>query len=175
MLDYVCQHSVLGPADTSRYRAVFGERLFDFESDHAVVCCIGLCRKEVIDLYEAFLAVVVICVDDRERGIDVIAGRKYGLACAPWLCASFRKSESFRKIVAFLERVMDVIFFSGAAFDVSSEDFFEVVLYYEADSSESGLISIIQTEVHDDVALIRDLVELLVAAVSAAHAGSHDY
>jgi len=54
------------------------------------------------------------------------------------------------------------------------EDVFKIVLDDEAYPAESRLIGIIKTEIHYYVALIRDAVELLVSAVSAAHSRSHD-
>ena len=57
---------------------------------------------------------------------------------------------------------------------MSLEYILKVMLDDEADSSESRLISVIKAEIHNDVALLGDLVELLVAAVPAAHSGSHD-
>ena len=136
----------------------------------------GIClrREELIDLFEAFLAIVIIGVDDRERSIYDIAGSEDGLTCAPWLGASFRENVSFRKICSLLERIIHLVFFPGTLFDVLSEDVLKVMLDYKADSAESGLIRIIKAEIHYYVALIGYLIELLIAAISAAHAGSHD-
>ena len=98
---------------------------------------ISLGREEVIDLYEAFLAVVIIGVDDCERSVDDIPCRKNCLACSPWLCAALREGEALRKIGALLKCIVNPVLFAGAAFDVLFEDVFEVVLDYKADPSES--------------------------------------
>ena len=136
---------------------------------------ISLCCKEFIDFFEAFLAIVVVSIDDRKRSIDDVARRKNSLACSPWFCAAFRKGESLRKVVRFLERIVNFILFTGSVFDMLSEDLLKVMLDDKAHSAEARLISIIQAEIHNDIALFRYLVELLVAAVSAAHSGSHNY
>ena len=133
-----------------------------------------LCCQEFIYLFKALSAVIVVSVYDGKRSVDDIACRENCLAGAPWLCAAFREAEALRKIAAFLERVVHFILFGCAVFDVLFEDIFKIVLYDEAYPAESRLIGIIKTEIHYDVALIRDAVELLVSAISAAHARSHD-
>ena len=135
---------------------------------------ISLFCQEFIDLYKAFLAVIV-GVDDRERCIDNVPGGEYSLAGSPWLCAAFREGESLRQVRAFLECVVNFLFFACTVFDVSFEDFLKVMLDNEANSAESRFVCIVKAEVHDDVALLGDAVKLFVAAIPAAHAGSHDY
>ena len=175
MLNDICEITILCLADAARYGPVLGQSLFDFESYHAVVGSISLCSQEIIDLSEAFLAVVVVSIDDCKRSVDDVSGRENCLACTPRFCAAFREGITRRKIGAFLESVVHFVLLAGTVFDVIFEDVFKVVLDDEAHPAESCLISIIQTEVHDDIALFSYLVELLVAAVSAAHAGSHNY
>ena len=70
---------------------------------------------------------------------------------------------------------MHFVLSAGAVLYVFPEDLFKVVLDDEAHSAESRLISIIETEVHNDVALVCNFVELFVAAIPAAHSGSHDH
>ena len=70
---------------------------------------------------------------------------------------------------------MHFVLFTGSVLNMLSEDLFKIVFDNKAYSAESRLISIIKAEIHYDVALICYLIELFVAAISAAHTGSHDY
>ena len=63
---------------------------------------------------------------------------------------------------------------AGSFLNVSLENIFKIVLDDKAYSAETGLPCIIETEIHDDVSLLSDLIKLFISAVSAAHACSHD-
>ena len=53
---------------------------------------------------ETFFAIVIICIDDDERGLDDLLRCKHGLTGSPRLCTAFRQSP--RNIVNVLESII---------------------------------------------------------------------
>ena len=57
-----------------------------------------------MDGLEAFLAIVIICIDDDKRSLDGLLRCKHSLTGSPRLCTSFR--QSYRNVVDILESVV---------------------------------------------------------------------
>ena len=53
---------------------------------------------------ETFFAIVIICIDHDERGLDDLLRCQHGLTGSPWLSTTFRQSS--RDIVNILERIV---------------------------------------------------------------------
>ena len=91
---------------------------------------------------------------------------------APRLYTTFRNSESLRQGIETLEaqftRNLILIFRQ----DLRTELLFEVLADYPYHFTESGLDGVVDTIVHDGLAIRSQTIELLQSAITASHASS---
>ena len=103
---------------------------------------------------EAFLTIVIICIDHDERSVNHVLCCKHSLASSPRLCPIFRKSS--RDIVDILKSVINghIMLFTGLS-DTVTNDFFEFLFDIFPDNkynmSEACLDCIMDQGVHDDM------------------------
>ena len=76
-------------ADTTSHTAVIGQCVLQHKACHARLATI---HQILMDGFEAFLAIVIICIDDNERGLDDLLRCKHSLTGSPRLCTAFRQS-----------------------------------------------------------------------------------
>ena len=88
-------------ADTTSHTAIIGQCVLQHKACHTGLAAI---YQVLVDSLEAFLAIVIICVDHNERGINHVFCSKHGLTGSPRLCPAFRKFS--RNIVDILKRII---------------------------------------------------------------------
>ena len=168
----------IGHTDTAADAAVGTDRVAQQEAHHrpGVAVAIGVGAEVVVDKAEALRAVVVICVDDRERRIaDGLLCHKDGVGRAPGLDAPLRHGEPLRQLVELLVGIADLKpGAQGAGADSLLEGLLDLMLDDEHDGLEPGAAGIVQAVIQDGLARRPDRVDLLQSAVAAAHSGSHD-
>ena len=124
------------------------------------------------------LAVVIVGIDHREGGIDVLPGCQHRLAGTPGLCTALRQNAG--NIRQGLEAVAHLNAMGGAHFfDPVSDDLPEVFFNIPADDKhnfiESRLNGVVNGIVHDDMTGFVHLGQLLdPAPIAAADPGCHD-
>lgn len=105
---------------------------------------VGISAEIIIYKTEGLSAVEVIGVDYGKRSIDYRTCSENRMACSPRLYSSFRHLEAGRKVVKLLVYIVSLKQLSCACLDVRLENFLEIPLDYEGNSSETCLISIVQ-------------------------------
>ena len=81
----------------------------------------------LMDSLESFLAIVIVCINYNERGINHIFRSKHSLSSSPRLCTACRKFS--RNIVDILKSVVHSYIMRRAnRGNAVSDDFFELLL-----------------------------------------------
>ena len=80
-----------------------------------------------MDSLEAFLSIVIICIDYYERGLDYLLRYKYCLSSSPRLCTACRKFS--RNIIDILESIVHSYVMRRAnSGNTITNDLFELLL-----------------------------------------------
>ena len=127
---------------------------------------------------ETFFAIVIICIDDDERGLDDLLRCKHGLTSSPRLCTAFRQSP--RNIVNVLESIIHRhIMGSADSFDTLTDNLFELLLDILTDDKyhmvEASLKRIMDGIIHDNMPRIIHRLQLFDSrSEAAANTSCHD-
>ena len=170
---------LVGDADTTGNGAVFGNGLAQFITDHAVAVLLAIfvVCQEVVDDLVSILAVVVVSVDNCEgSAVDGFACAQNCVAGTPGLGAVSGAGVACGQLVQLLVSVADL---HGALLQTSTNGLHEVLLdsFLDDDNSsfEACLVCIKQGEVQNSLTTDTNGVDLLQAAVTAAHACCHNH
>src|SRR5699024_2805366 len=128
------------------------------ETSHAGLAAI---HQILMNRLEAFLSIVIICIDHNERSINHIFRCKDGLASPPRLSPAFRQSP--RAVVDILESVVHSYTIRSAnRGNAFSDDFFELLLDILSDDKyhkiEASLDCIMNRVIHDN--MVRSIYRL---------------
>ena len=93
------------------------------------------------------------------------------MAGAQGLLAAFGQGAAFGQVLQLLVGVAHFHEFLGALANGLLERFFDLVLDDEHHGLEAGALGVVERVVHDDLAAGTHRVDLLEAAVTAAHTG----
>ena len=88
-------------ADTTSHTTVIRQRVLQHKASHAGLATI---HQILMDGLEAFLAIVIVCVNDDERSFNYVLRCKHSLTGSPRLCTACRKFS--RNIVDILKCVV---------------------------------------------------------------------
>ena len=161
-------------AHAARDIPVFGNGIAHAVPDHGVLALRHRLGKKIIERAECPRAVKIVGVDDGERAVDHVPAGAHGVRRAPGLFAPFGNGEPLRHIVRRLEHILHV----HPALHMAADDGAEIRLAFlfddEHDLAEARLVSVVQREVHDDLAVVAYGRDLLEPAEAAAHTGGHD-
>ena len=142
-------------------------------------------RAQPITFGHALMAYASMLLRDLDRFADATArmdsqcplgsgALAHGVRRAPGLFAPFGNGEPLRHIVRRLEHILHV----HPALHMAADDGAEIRLAFlfddEHDLAEARLVSVVQREVHDDLAVVAHGRDLLEPAEAAAHTGGHD-
>ena len=113
---------------------------------------------------EAFLAVVIVCIDNNKRRIENFLGSKHGLTGSPRFRAAFRQSA--RNIINILECIIHCYIMGRAdGSNTLTDNFFKLLLDILADDKyhmvEACFNGIMDRIIHDDVSSIIHRFQLL--------------
>ena len=164
-------------ADAAGNAAVLGDGVLQQVADHAVVVdrAVRVGGQVIVDDLERLRAVVVICIDDRERAVDEVFCRQDRVAGAPGLDAALRDGEACGQLIQLLECVFHVHHFGHAVADGLFEGLLDLMLDDEDHGLKACTAGIVEGIIHDDLPVGAYRVDLLHAAVTAAHASRHDH
>ena len=87
--------------DTTSHTTVIGQSALQHKACHAGLSAI---HQMLMDGLKAFLAIVIVCIDDDKRSLDDLLRCKHSLTGSPRLCTFFRQSS--RNVVDILESVV---------------------------------------------------------------------
>ena len=168
----------VGFADTPGNGAVVGDGLAQLIADHAVVVLLAVLgiAQEVVHLPVGGLAVVVVGIDDGKGSIpNHILGAEHSVAGAPGLGAVGRDGITGRNLVQLLIGVADLY---GCVLQPGANGIHKVLLDGLLDDDDhrlkTGLMGIVDGVVQNRLSAAAHRVDLLQAAVAAAHTRSHD-
>ena len=138
-------------ADTTGHATVVRQSILQHKACHTGLASI---HQILMDSLEAFLAIVIICIDDNERSINHIFRCKDGLTGSPRLCTAFRKFS--RNIVNVLESVIhSYIMRRTNGGNAIADDLFELFLDILANDKDhvvkASFDRIMDGIVHDNV------------------------
>ncbi len=119
-------------------------------------------------------SIEIVGIDHRKRLMDGVFRHQHRLRRAPRFCPSLRHFEALRNLVKFLEHVINrrVLLESGA--DGVLEWLFDVLADHEHNFSKTRAQGVKNRVVHQGLATRAYRINLLQAAVTAAHACGHD-
>ena len=111
----------------------FRQCVLQHKASHARLTAV---HQILMDSLEALLAVVIVCIDHDERGINHIFSSKHGLPSSPRLCTACRKFS--RNIVDILESVVySHIVRRTNGSNTITDDLFELLLDILTDASQT--------------------------------------
>ena len=164
-------------ADAAGDAAVLGDGVPEQVAHHAVVVdlAVGVGGEVIVDDLERLRAVVVIGIDDGEGAVDEGLCGQHRVAGTPGLHAALGDGVALGQLIQLLEGVLHVHHPGHAVANGSFESRFDLVLDDEDDRLEACAAGVVERIIHDDLTVRPHRVDLLHAAVAAAHAGSHDH
>ena len=164
-------------ADTAGDGAVLGDGIFEQIAHHAVIvnCAVLMGGQILIDDLEGLGAVVIVRVDDSEGTINEAFCGQHGVAGAPGLDTALGDGEACGQFIQLLESVFHVHALRDAVADGGFESLLDLVLDDKDHGLKACAVGIVQGVLHNGLTLGAHRVDLLHAAVTAAHAGSHDH
>ena len=159
-------------ADAASDSSILTQRVTHTETHHCILVAGPLWQVGEIfaDNHEGVAVVEVVAVDDAERLLDDVLTHEYGVVCTPRLLTAFGYGEAFGQGVESLEAKFTLHLALVFREDLCAELLLEILADDPYDLAESGLDGVVDTVVHDGLAVGAQTVELLKAAVTAAHA-----
>ena len=138
-------------ADATGHTAIIRQRILQHKASHTGLSAI---YQILMDSLKAFLAIVIISINDNKRSINHIFSSKDGLTSPPRLCPAFRQNS--RDVVDILESVVHSYIMGRAnRGNTFTDDLFELFLDILADDKyymiESSLNCIMNRVIHNDM------------------------
>ena len=164
---------ILG-TNATRYRTVVAQCVANAETDHGILAFAVLrqLRKELANHFEAVAVVEIITVDHAERLVDHLLGHHHSMVGTPRFGTALGNGISLRDLVETLEDELagDMTLIFGK--DLLAEILFEILADHPDDLAKTGLDGVIDTVVHDRLAVGAQTVQLFQTTITAAHTGS---
>ena len=121
-------------------------------------------------------AIVIIGVDHGKGRIDLLLRAQNGVCRAPRLHTAFGQGVALRQHIHLLKRIADLhAAFFGAAAHRGLKVGLDLVLDDKYNGFKPGAAGIVQAVIQNCLAVAAHRVDLLQAAVAAAHTGGHHY
>ena len=164
-------------ADAAGHAAVFGDGILQQIADHAVIIhgAVRVGGEVIVDDLEGLRAVVVVRIDDRKGAVNEVLGRQHRVAGAPRLDPALRDGKARGQLVELLEGVLHLHDLGHPVADGGLEGLLDLMLDDEDHGLEPGAAGIVEGIIHDDLPVRAHRVDLLHAAVPAAHTSRHDH
>ena len=165
----------VGHAHAAGHAAVLRHRVAEQVAHHAVVVIAAVLvgGQVIVHHPERLGAVVVIGVDHRKGAVDEVLGGQHGVAGAPGLDPAFRHGVACGQLFQLLESVFHVHGLGHPVADGGLEGILDLVLDHKDHGLEACAAGIVKGIIHDDLAVGAHRVDLLHAAVTAAHTCRH--
>ena len=167
----------VGHTHAAGHAAVLGDSVPEQVAYHAVVIIAAVLvgGQVIIHHPEGLRAVIIIGIDDCKGAVDEVLCSQNGVAGAPWLDTALRHGEACGQLIQLLECVVHVHHFGHAVADGLFEGLLDLVLDDEDHGLKACTAGIVEGIIHDDLPVGAYRVDLLHAAVTAAHASRHDH
>ena len=164
---------ILG-TDTTGHGTVFRQGVTYTEAHHSILVSGSFWQfaQVLADYHESITVVEIITVDDQEGLLDHILAHEHCMVGSPWLDTSFRNAESLGQRIQSLEAQLTGNLILIFRQDLGTELLFEVLADDPYHLTESGLDGVVDTIVHDGLAVWSQTIELLQSAITASHASS---
>ena len=165
----------VGHAHTAGHAAVLRHRVAEQVAHHAVVVIAAVLvgGQVIVHHPERLGAVVVIGVDHRKGAVDEVLGGQHGVAGAPGLDPAFRHGVACGQLFQLLESVFHVHGLGHTVADGGLEGLFDLMLDDKDHRLEACAAGVVERIIHDDLSVGAHRVDLLHAAVTAAHTCRH--
>ena len=165
----------VGHTHAAGHAAVLRHRVAEQVAHHAVVVIAAVLvgGQVIVHHLERLGAVVVIGVDHRKGAVDEVLGGQHGVAGAPGLDPAFRHGVACGQLFQLLESVFHVHGLGHTVADGGLEGILDLVLDHKDHGLKAGPACIVKGIIHDDLAVGAHRVDLLHAAVTAAHTCRH--
>ena len=165
----------VGHAHAASHAAVLRHCVAEQVAHHAVVVIAAVLvgGQVIVHHPERLGAVVVIGVDHRKGAVDEVLGGQHGVAGAPGLDPAFRHGVACGQLFQLLESVFHVHGLGHPVADGGLEGILDLVLDDKDHGLEACAAGVVERIIHDDLSVGAHRVDLLHAAVTAAHTCRH--
>ena len=165
----------VGHAHAAGYAAVLRHRVAEQVAHHAVVVIAAVLvgGQVIVHHPERLGAVVVIGVDHRKGAVNEVLGGQHGVAGAPGLDPAFRHGVACGQLFQLLESVFHVHGLGHPVADGGLEGILDLMLDDKDHGLEACAAGVVERIIHDDLSVGAHRVDLLHAAVTAAHTCRH--
>ena len=165
----------VGHAHAAGHAAVFRHRVAEQVAHHAVVVIAAVLvgGQVIVHHLERLGAVVVIGVDHRKGAVNEVLGGQHGVAGAPGLDPAFRHGVACGQLFQLLESVFHVHGLGHTVADGGLEGLLDLMLDDKDHGLEACAAGVVERIIHDDLSVGAHRVDLLHAAVTAAHTCRH--
>ena len=166
-----------GHAYAAGHAAVLGDSVPEQIAYHAVVVIAAVLvgGQVIIHHPEGLRAVIIIGIDDRKGAVDEVLCSQNGVAGAPWLDTALRHGKACGQFVQLLEGVFHLHCLGHPLADGCFKGVLDLMLDDKDHRLKACAAGIVKGIVHDDLTIGAHRVDLLHAAVTAAHASRHDH
>ena len=166
-----------GHAYAAGHAAVLGDSVPEQIAYHAVVVIAAVLvgGQVIIHHPEGLRAVIIIGIDDRKRAVDEVLCSQNGVAGAPGLDTALRHGKACGQLIQLLEGVFHVHGLGYTLADGCLESILDLMLDNKDHRLKACAAGIVKGIIHDHLTVRPHRVDLLHAAVAAAHASRHDH
>ena len=167
----------VGYAHAAGHAAVLGDSVPEQIAYHAVVVIAAVLvgGQVIIHHPEGLRAVIIIGIDDRKRAVDEVLCRQNGVAGAPGLDTALRNGKACGQLIQLLEGIFHVHGLGYTLADGCLESILDLMLDNKDHRLKACAAGIVKGIIHDHLTVRPHRVDLLHAAVAAAHASRHDH
>ena len=166
-----------GHAYAAGHAAILGDSVPEQIAYHAVVVIAAVLvgGQVIIHHPEGLRAVIIIGIDDCKRAVDEVLCRQNGVAGAPGLDTALRHGKACGQLIQLLEGVFHVHGLGYTLADGCLESILDLMLDNKDHRLKACAAGIVKGIIHDHLTVRPHRVDLLHAAVAAAHASRHDH
>ena len=166
-----------GHAYAAGHAAVLGDSVPEQIAYHAVVVIAAVLvgGQVIIHHPEGLRAVIIIGIDDCKRAVDEVLCSQNGVAGAPGLDTALRHGKACGQLIQLLEGVFHVHGLGYTLADGCLESILDLMLDNKDHRLKACAAGIVKGIIHDHLTVRPHRVDLLHAAVAAAHASRHDH
>ena len=165
----------VGHAHAAGHAAVLRHCVAEQVAHHAVVVIAAVLvgGQVIVHHPERLGAVVVIGIDHRKGAVNEVLGGQHGVAGAPGLDPAFRHGVACGQLFQLLESVFHVHGLRHTVADGGLEGLLDLMLDDKDHGLEACAAGVVERIIHDDLSVGAHRVDLLHAAVTAAHTCRH--
>ena len=158
-------------ANATGYSTVLAKSVAYTETYHSILV-LGTLRQIsqiLADNHECIAIIEVVAIDYTEWLLDHVLTHQHSVVGAPRLLTALRYAESLWQCIECLEAELTLYLTLVLSEDLRTELLLEILTDNPYDLAEASLNGIVNTVIHDGLAVRTQTVELFQAAVTATH------